>query len=283
MTIAEAIRQAAERLTATSDTARLDAELLMAHALGVSRSDMLLRHMQDTVPVEFAGYVDRRASHEPVAHIVGSQEFFGLQFRVTPDVLIPRSDSEVLVEAALEVAGEFGQVADLGTGSGALLLAFLANKPYWSGIGIDASGAALEVAMQNARRLDLDTRCKMHHLSWRKAGWTDNLGQFALILCNPPYVEDDAELDLDVRDFEPAEALFSGTEGLNDYRVLIPQLDQILAPQGTAIFEIGHKQGPSVVDFAASNGFYCEIRQDLGFRDRVAILTRGVGKARQSG
>ncbi len=143
MTVAEAIRAAAERLAATSDTARFDAELLMAHALGLSRSDMLLRAMRDPAPEGFAALIERRASHEPVAYITGTAEFYGLTLAVTPDTLIPRGDSETLIDAALEIAGEAGRAIDLGTGSGALLLALLANRAGWHGVGVDASADAL--------------------------------------------------------------------------------------------------------------------------------------------
>ncbi|MED5206862.1 MAG: peptide chain release factor N(5)-glutamine methyltransferase, partial [Pseudomonadota bacterium] len=146
MTVAEALRAAAERLAVTSDTARLDAELLMAHALGASRSDLLLRHMRDGVPDGFAGLVERRAAREPVAHILGEQEFYGLTFRVTPATLIPRGDSETIVSAALECASDAERVLDMGTGSGALLLAFLSECRSADGIGIDASADALAVA-----------------------------------------------------------------------------------------------------------------------------------------
>lgn len=278
MTIADAIRQAADQLAAISDTARLDAELLMAHALGVTRSDMLLRAMQDEAPEDFVALVERRARHEPVAYIVGRHEFFGLPFKVTSDVLVPRGDSEVLVEAALELSRATGRVVDLGTGSGALLLAFLSERPAWRGTGIDASSAALEIATFNAAALGLSERSAMQQRNWRHRGWADDLGQFDLVLCNPPYVEDGAEIEADVRDFEPPEALFSGPEGLDDYRILIPQMGEILAPQGTAIFEIGHKQAAAVSEIAASNRYACEIRRDLGGRPRVAILTRGLGK-----
>lgn len=279
MNIAEAIREAAERLAATSDTARLDAELLMAHALGTWRSDMLLGRMLDEPPAAFAGLVERRVGHEPIAYITGRQEFFGLDFAVTPDVLIPRGDSETIVEAALELSGESGRVIDLGTGSGCLLLAFLANRPGWHGVGIDASRAALKVARSNAASLALAGRAAMQDGDWTTPGWADDRGTFDLVLCNPPYVETGADLAPSVADFEPSGALYAGSDGLDEYRALIPQLPAILASNGIAILEIGHKQAEAVAEIAASHGFSCEIRDDLAKRPRAAILTRGVGKA----
>lgn len=277
-TVAEALCEAAERLSATSDTARLDAEILMAHALGMSRSDMLLKHMRDPMPEGFAALVDRRALHEPVAHIVGRQEFYGLDFAVTPDTLIPRGDSETIVEAALDMAGDTGRVLDLGTGSGALLLAFLANRPGWTGVGTDRSPAALAVAHGNADALGIEGRARFFLLDWLQDGWSEDLGRFDLVLCNPPYVEADAALDPDVRLFEPAGALFAGPEGLDDYLHLVPQVSGLLAPGGTAIFEIGHQQAAAIAQIARFGGLECAVRQDLAGRDRAAILTRGVGK-----
>lgn len=272
MTAGEAIRAAAERLAATSDTARLDAELLMAHALGLSRSDMLLRAMREPAPEGFAALVGRRAGHEPVAYITGEAEFYGLPLKVTPATLIPRGDSETLVEAGLAAAGESGRAIDLGTGSGALLLALLANRVGWSGVGIDASPDAVAVASANAAALGLSERSTWLQRNWLTAGWADDLGQFDLILCNPPYVEADATLDAQVRDYEPATALFAGPEGLDDYRVLIPQLVKLLAPGGVAIFEIGHTQAEAVTAIAAAAGLSATLRHDLAGRPRALIL-----------
>ena len=275
MTINEAIRAATDRLAATSDTARLDAEVLMAHTLGVTRSDLLLRHMRDLVPESFVALIDRRARQEPVAHIVGQQEFYGLPLRVTPDTLIPRGDSETLIEAAREhfAAQPPARVLDMGTGTGALLLAALSLFPDASGTGIDASAAALEVAADNAQRLGMADRATMLLRDWTVAGWANDLGRFDLILCNPPYVEQDAVLDVSVRAFEPASALFAGVEGLDDYRVLIPQLPPLLADAGLAILEIGHSQADSVGDIARAAGFAVEVRHDLAQRPRALILT----------
>ncbi|MFO6446795.1 peptide chain release factor N(5)-glutamine methyltransferase [Erythrobacter sp. NE805] len=272
MTVGEALRAAATRLAATSDTARLDAELLMAHALGTTRSDMLLKAMRDPAPEGFAALVERRAAHEPVAYITGEAEFHGLTLKVTPATLIPRGDSETLIEAALERAGPEGRALDLGTGSGALLLAVLAQRPGWEGVGIDASAEALAVAEGNAAALGLAHRSAWHHLSWRAAGWAEGLGTFDLILCNPPYVEEAATLDPQVRDFEPATALFAGPEGLDDYRILIPQLRQLINPGAVAILEIGTNQAEAVGALAAAAGFTVALRRDLAGRPRALVL-----------
>ena len=272
MTVAEALRAAAERLAATSDTARLDAELLMEHALGASRSDLLLRHMRDGVPDGFAGLVERRAAREPVAHILGEQEFYGLTFRVTPATLIPRGDSETIVSAALECASDAQRVLDMGTGSGALLLAFLSECRGAEGMGIDASADALAVAEVNAERLGLRAHASFRHASWHGAGWAAGLGRFDLVLCNPPYVELDAALDPDVRRFEPASALFAGPEGLDDYRAIIPQLGRLLSPGGTAVLEIGASQDRAVAGLAEAAGFAVTLHRDLAGRPRALVL-----------
>ena len=278
MTAGEAIRAAAERLSAISDTARLDAEVLMAHAFGVSRSDLFLRHMRDPEPAGFAALVERRAASEPVAYIVGNQDFFGLTLAVSPAVLIPRGDSEVLVEAALAARPNVKRVLDCGTGSGALLLAVLANLPGASGIGIDRSPEALAVARGNAETTGLADRAEMRMADWNQADWSAGLGQFDLILANPPYVEETAELAPSVRAYEPSGALFAGIEGLDAYRVLIPQLPDLLAQGGAALIEIGHAQAEPVTAIARGAGFTCRLHHDLGGRPRVLELQIPLGK-----
>ena len=272
MVVGEAIRAAATRLAPVSDTARLDAELLMAHALGISRSDMLLKAMREPAPLSFAALAQRRAAQEPVAYITGTAEFYGLELKVTSATLIPRGDSETLIEAALGVAGSAGRALDMGTGSGALLLAVLAQRPEWQGVGIDASPAALAVAEGNAEALGLGARSQWLVRDWHAAGWADSLGTFDLILCNPPYVEADAALDPQVRDHEPHSALFAGPEGLDDYRAIIPQLVKLLAPGGVAIFEIGAGQAEVVTALAAAAGFTADLRRDLAGRPRALVL-----------
>ncbi|ABC64946.1 peptide chain release factor N(5)-glutamine methyltransferase [Erythrobacter litoralis] len=283
MKIASALRGATQRLGEVSDTARLDAEYLMAHAVGVTRSDLLLNHQGDAVPGEFADLVARRLHHEPLAYITGGQEFFGRGFIVTPDVLIPRSDSEQVVEAALAEMGEGARVLDLGTGSGALLVTLLAEHPDATGTGIDASLAALPVAAANAARNGVADRACLLKADWREPGWTDDLGQFDLVIANPPYVEDNAALDASVRKFEPRAALYSGPEGLDDYRAIIPQLSSLLSSDGVAVLEIGYRQADAVGTIAEENGFESRLRHDLADRPRALILRKGVGKGRIRG
>ena len=275
MTVALAIREAAEALAAVSDTPRLDAELLMAHVLGVTRSDMLLRAMTDPVPAGIAAFVVRRLRHEPVAYILGHQEFFGLNLIVTPDVLIPRGDSETLIEAARTSLAERApaRILDLGTGSGALLLAALSLWPGASGVGIDRSLGAVAVAAANAGRLGLAERTRILHADWTRSGWAADLGRFDLILANPPYVEGAAVLAPQVRGHEPAGALFAGRDGLDAYRTLIPQLGSLLARGGLALVEIGATQAEVVTALAQEAGFATELHRDLGGRPRALALS----------
>ncbi|WP_336979497.1 peptide chain release factor N(5)-glutamine methyltransferase [Altererythrobacter fulvus] len=270
--IAQAIREAALRLESTSDTARLDAEVLMAHALGVTRSDLLLRHMRDAAPENFAPLVERRAAQEPVAYITGQQEFYGRDFLVGPDVLIPRGDSETIVDAALAACLAPARVLDCGVGSGALLLSLLAERPGAEGLGIDRSEGALAMASANAERLGLAGRARMEKRDWTQPGWAEGLGRFDCILANPPYVESEAELAPSVREFEPSGALFAGPDGLDDYRVLVPQLPKLLSPDGIAVLEIGWTQAEAVRQLAEKAGFSAVLHEDLAGRPRALFL-----------
>jgi release factor glutamine methyltransferase len=251
---------------------RLDAEVLLAHLLGCTRGELLLRGDREIDASAFAALVARRAAGEPVAYITGEREFWSLPLRVTPDVLIPRPDSETLVEAAL-AAGERARVLDLGTGSGALLLAVLSEWPDATGLGVDASAAALAVARGNADALGLAGRA-----DFRLGDWGAGLDErFGLVLCNPPYVEEGAALAPDVRAFEPASALFAGEDGLADYRRLVPQLPELLAEGGVAVLEIGWQQAEAVSALAAEAGLVGEVRCDLAGRDRALVL-RALGE-----
>jgi len=274
VTIAQALREAAANLAHASITPRLDAELLMAHALKVSRSDLLLRHMDRVVPEGFAELIARRAAHEPIAYLLGEESFHGLTFKVGHGVLIPRPDSEVLVEAALASRPDARTVLDCGTGSGALLLAVLSQLPDAQGVGVDRSPEALAVARHNAQALGLESRTRIERADWDQPGWADKLGgPFDLILANPPYVETQAALEASVREYEPAGALFAGEDGLDAYRVLIPQIPGLFAPGGQAFFEIGATQADAVRMLADDAGLAMTLHRDLAERPRVAQLS----------
>jgi release factor glutamine methyltransferase len=270
MTIPDALRAATVQLAVASDTARLDAELLMAHALGLSRGDMLLRQRDLTAPEAFAALIARRLDGEPIAHITGMRDFWTISLTVTPDTLIPRPDSETLIEAAVDhFAGRAPTtILDLGTGSGALLLAALAQWPQASGLGIDASPPALAVAQGNAARLDMADRA-----AFRLGDWAQGVdGPFDLLLINPPYIVADLALSGDVLR-EPASALFAGADGLDDYRRIAPDLPRLIAPGGMAAIEIGYDQKDSVSALLHEQGLVVAVRHDLAGHDRCLIAT----------
>lgn len=266
-----ALAEAAKLLPFAS--ARLDAEVLLAHLLGISREELLLRHMEDQVDdTAYQALLTRRAQGEPVAYITGHRAFWTLDLIVTPDVLIPRPDSEVVVDALLAHLPDDRplQLLDMGTGSGALLLALLSERPLATGMGVDMSLPALEVARANAVRCGLETRAHFVQSDWGAAV----AGPFDAIISNPPYVESGAVLSPEVAAYEPASALYAGADGLEAYARIMPDLARLLAPTGTVAFEIGATQGQSLVKMAQEQGFCAKIHQDLESRDRCVILRR---------
>ncbi len=263
----DALGAAAARIG--GETPRLDAEVLLAHQLGCARGDLLLYPDRNFDPQDYEKLVERRANGEPVAHITGTREFWSVTLKVSPDVLIPRPDTETLVEVALKLcAHPPARILDLGTGSGALLLACLSEWPNATGLGIDASLAALAVAQENAQSTGLAGRA-----NFRLGDWGEGLNErFDLILSNPPYIAETEELSEEVRIFEPASALFAGGNGLDDYRRILPQLPGLLNPGGLAVLEIGHKQGPALMAMASDHSFTASLHPDLAGRDRCVAL-----------
>ena len=272
MGIASGLAEATRRLAAVSDTPRLDAELLMALALGCSREAMLLRRLDEPAQLGFDALLERRLAHEPVAYITGSRAFWNIDLEVGPGVLIPRADSETLIEAAVAHFGERSPatILDLGTGPGTLLLAALAEWPGATGLGVDASEYALDYARRNGRAIALGRAV------FRLGNWGEGIDEsFDLVLCNPPYVEDDAILDPQVARYEPRSALFAGADGLDDYRQIAPQLPRLVAPGGVAILEIGHTQRDAVTALLEAEGARVSCRRDMGDRPRALSATFG--------
>ncbi len=272
---ADALRAATDRLAAVSATARIDAELLMAHAAGVSRGALLLELRDQTVPAGFDALVARRMAHEPVAYIVGHRDFWTVRIAVGPGVLVPRADSETLIEAAVEAFGAGGpaRVLDLGCGPGTLLCAALDQWPCATGLGMERSAAARDYAARNVGALGLAARARIVAGDWTVPGWRTRIdGTFDLILANPPYVAADAVLMREVAAHEPHAALYAGAEGMDDYNAIIPALTGLLADGGVAVVELGAGQADAVRAIAAAAGLSGTVRRDLGGIDRALVL-----------
>ena len=269
--LSRALADAAEKLRKTSDTAWLDAELLLAHALDIERDVLLLAPPTGPAPARFAELVARRAEGEPIAYITGKRAFWNIELSVGPGALIPRPDSETLIAAAIgHFAGTDGpkRILDLGTGPGTLLLAALDQWPDATGLGIDASDEALGYARANARRLGLASRAEL-----RLGNWADGIDErFDLLLINPPYVAEAAELGPGVAEYEPAIALFAGPDGLDDYHRLAPEIGRLIAPGGLAAIEIGHDQAESAAALFTAAGHNVRLSHDLAGRARALLI-----------
>jgi len=254
--------------------ARYESQLLLQYVLKVNRA-WLIAHENDDVAANiqhaFDALVQRRISGEPIAYILGSREFYGLNLAVTPATLIPRPDTEVLVEIALGKipANEAAQVLDLGTGTGAIALAIAQQRPQAQVTGVDASSPALEVAISNSRQLHIS------NLHFVLSDWFNDLdhSRFDVIVSNPPYIEEaDTHLQQGDLRFEPLSALASGADGLDDIRRIIDGCLIHLKPQGWLMFEHGYNQAATVRELMAQTGLVnIETFKDLGGNDRVTI------------
>jgi release factor glutamine methyltransferase len=277
MTPRDLLAQIAATLGAAGiENARSEAWLLLAAATGRERV-ALIADAPETLTAEeqarLEEVVRRRRAREPLAYILGEKEFWSLPFEVGPAVLIPRPESETVVEAALAQLAERDRplrVLDLGVGSGCLLLALLAELPHATGLGVDDSTAALELARRNAERLGLAARADV-----LQGHWGEGLRErFDLIVSNPPYV---AERDWDalqpeIREFEPKAALVAGPDGLAAYRALAPECARLLAQGGVCALEIGFAQGDAVAALLAAQGLIVTERaRDLGGIERCLI------------
>lgn len=270
MTLAEVLQQAARRLP-EADDARLEAQLIAAHLLGVSRA-WLIAHGDETLAPDRLEWLDqwiaRRSRGEPIAYLLGEREFFGRSFQVGPDCLIPRPETEHLVEATLERLTGPAAVLDVGTGSGCIAITLALENPALALTATDISPAALAQARQNARRLGARVEFAPGDL-YAPTGPC----RFAAIVSNPPYVaEADPHLERgDVR-FEPRLALAAGADGLGVLRPLIAQAPAHLAPGGWLLVEHGHEQGPACAALFVAAGFgEVETRCDLAGRERLTL------------
>jgi release factor glutamine methyltransferase len=281
-TLVQAWTRARRRLEAAGvDGPVIDARLLVEAAAGASRADILNdphRVLSAEQAQTLDAYLARREAREPVSHILGRKGFWTIELKVTPDVLTPRPDTETLVGAMLKCLKEDGaaDVLDLGTGSGAILLAILAERPLAHGVGVDISLAALEVARENAALLGLQDRAAFLHASWTEGQPAD---AFDVVVSNPPYIPtgDIAGLEPEVSQREPHLALDGGVDGLDAYRVLAPEILRVLKPGGVFALEIGYNQGRAVEALMADAGAQAvQVLGDLGGRDR-AVFGRKAG------
>jgi release factor glutamine methyltransferase len=275
MTGNEALRAAIPRLAeAGIPDAPRDARALLAYAMGIA-ADRLTLHLPDAISPDqqaaFDAAVTRRLARQPVSQIIGQRLFWGRSFRVTPDTLDPRPETEILVQAAL--SEPFFRVLDLGTGTGCILLSCLADRPMATGLGTDIHPATLAVATENAASLGLSARARFQHSDW----FADVPGRFDLILSNPPYIAADEMPDLspEVRLWEPHRALTPGGDGLDPYRIIARGAPARLMPGGRLLVEIGPTQGQAVAALFAAQGLTnIHVLPDLDGRDRVVAATK---------
>jgi release factor glutamine methyltransferase len=269
----DALREGAAALAAAGiDSPRLDARLLLAEATGLTRDDLLREPGRVVDPGLYRALVARRAAREPLALILGWQEFWSLRFRVSPATLIPRADSETLIEAARALRPRgVASVLDLGTGTGCLLLAALTEFPRACGLGTDRSPAAAALAGVNAAALGLADRADVIC-----ANWADPVAaRFDLVLSNPPYIETGTipRLMPEVARHEPASALDGGADGLACYRTIVAELPRLLQPGGLAVLELGAEQAASVAELAGAAGFRrVSTRPDLAGIARALVI-----------
>jgi len=270
--LTKVLRAAFVRLReAGCEDARLEAEMLLAHVLGCERARLIVREAAPSVEqaVQFELLLQRRIAGEPVAYLEGRRGFWGLEFEVDARVLIPRPDSETLVERTVAAVGDRpSQILDLGTGSGALLLSVLHSCPQASGIGVDRSWDALQVAAANAAQLGLAQRSHFAQSSWSQSCAPASVD---IVLCNPPYIEPNEELGPGVLEHEPGLALFSPPgRPFAAYEAVLEDLPRILRPQGRVFFEVGRGRAAGLLRRCAEIGLtQFQVTRDLGGIERV--------------
>lgn len=280
-TLEHTLRAAAARLV-HSGTPALDARVLARHALGLDDAGLIFDAKRELTPAEVAKLdtlVARRAAGEPVAYIIGEKEFRGLMFKMAPGVLVPRPDTETLIDAAEKRRPKHAplRILDLGTGSGCLIVSLLAHFPNATGVGVDVNNVALALAARNAETHGVAQRSRLLNSDW--GAGVD--GPFDLIVSNPPYIRagDRAGLPADVREHEDPRALFSGADGLDAYRAILADAPQLAAPASLILLELGEGHDAAVAALARAAFPDAEITADRDLSGRPRALA--VDLARQ--
>jgi release factor glutamine methyltransferase len=278
-TVSELLSKGVAELSGISITARLDVEVLLKHVLSLNNLELVLRRT-DSVPEEkgeaFLALIDRRKKLEPIAYLVGKKEFFCREFKVTPATLIPRPETEHLIEDVLKNIGSLKKesisILDLGTGSGSILITLVLELRKLganvTGVGVDLSHEALAVAAHNSKALGTDNFVQFRLGSWWQPIRAEE--RFSVVITNPPYISNhDINISPEIR-FEPPAALFSGTDGLDDYREILAGLSQFIESPGLFLGEFGSSQGGDILKLARSSmpTAHVEIRSDLAGLDR---------------
>ena len=261
--------------------ASLETQLIIIDVLEIDPIDYALEGDREVRPQDYLRIKklsDLRSSRMPMSQIFGSKEFWSLNFKVTKDTLTPRADSETLIENGIKKIPDrdiYLNILDMGTGTGCLLLALLSELPNSTGLGLDISYEALEVAKENAKILGFSNRCEFRISDWMEG--VRKLERFDIIISNPPYIgfNEKNTLSPEVKEYEPDVALFSGEEGLDDYWKIASQVKTFIKPNGMIIMEIGYKQAATVKEIFISAGFNdVSVYKDLGQRDRCLLIKK---------
>ncbi len=282
MNVGQAVSDLARQFQmAGIDTARLDARILVAHVVGVTVEKIFgypETELSDSQYNDLQNVTLRRANREPLSRIVGTKEFWSLPFKVSPETLIPRPDSECVVEAILDHIGDSADcfnILDLGTGTGCLIICLLHELSNARGMGVDISHGALTTAAENAYCLKVSSRVTFEHNNWCEGLELEHSSNFDIIVSNPPYIPDDqiSALEPEVATHEPLRALAGGPDGLDIYRLLVVATKKLIKPGGILAFEIGATQLDAVIKLGKTGGFeLVEVQKDIAGIDRCIVF-----------